>query len=148
MKTTLSGEKHSCYQNYIRKTTNKKNASNPHKCWMQEKACHPHGTNKPFPNVWHAALSAPARESAPSSFPSLNCKVAARCRLGRAATSQFREGKEEGGDAPQARPPHRCWMQEKACHPPSPPDFISTLKVATLMLTRCVLSIDSLASAS
>ena len=112
MKTTLSGEKHSCYQNNTRKTTNRKNASNPHKCWMQEKACHPHGTNKPFPNVWPAALSAPVRESAPSSFPSLNCKVAARCRLGRAATSQFREGKEEGGGRAASQTPTQL--------PPSP----------------------------
>ena len=50
--------------------------------------------------------SHPSPATAPlSPFPSLNCKVAARCRLGRAATSQFREGKGERGGGRRRRAP-------------------------------------------
>ena len=49
--------------------------------------------------------SVPQEHYLPPPPPSLNCKVAARCRLGRAATSQFREGEGEGGGAPAAPNP-------------------------------------------
>ena len=60
-----------------------------------------------------SAAQPPIHFPSPSPFPPLNCQVAARCRLGRAATSQFRGGKGEGRP-PQppksagTRPPHKA----------------------------------------
>ena len=77
---------------------------------------------------WAGARAGPRRRRAPClpPFPSLNCKVAARCRLGRAATSQFREGKEEGGaPARTRRPPNprkRPPSPKLPCHA-GPPRF-------------------------